>query len=58
MATITITGTADQLRRLGRLIAAAAEESKNPRSVTVTLDNGVANSVVGITDGNGKRRDG
>lgn len=60
MAQITVTGTADQIRRIGHLMVAVADESVNPRSVTVTLDNGVTGAALALTTtgGSGKRRDG
>ena len=39
MATLNITGTAEQLLLLSGKIKAAVAESKSPRSVTVTFDN-------------------
>lgn len=58
MTQVTITGTADQLRRIGHLLAAAADSGTNPKSVTVTLDNGVTGAALSLTGPDGKRRDG
>lgn len=60
MATITITGTPDQFRRLSKTIqyaASAAEGSPNPKAATITLDTGVSNTIASVTDSSGKRKD-
>ena len=58
MTQVTITGTADQLRRIAQLVEAAADSGTNPKAVSVTLDNGVAGSVLSVTGPDGKKRDG
>lgn len=57
MATLNITGTAEQLLLLAGKIKAAVGESPNPRSVTVTFDNnpGLGTYGVAISGGVQKR---
>ena len=57
MAQITVTGTADQLRRLAQQIESAAGEAVDPKSVSITIDNGIANAAAGVTGPGGKRKD-
>ena len=58
MAQVSITATADQLRRIAQLLESAADSGTNPRSVTVTFDNAVTGSALSLTGPDGKKRDG
>ena len=49
MASVTVTGTADQIRRLAHTIEEAANSSPDQRNVTITIDNGVTNTIASVS---------